>query len=128
MPIFLDPDLNEVPLLITTVQSRSISAGKTVFLDSVINSAWEQALVIYLNDERYQHQIGSFIRPSSLIIPPQPADYTLHLIGYHKRSHAEASLPWVASAGSSVGPITIAWDDSAEDGDYRDLRLNWLTD
>jgi hypothetical protein len=128
MPIFLDPDFNELPLLPSTLQSRYISAGKRVFLESCISSPWEQALVIYLGDDIYPHQIGSYLRPTFLEIPAQPQDYMINLLAFHKRSHANEWLPWVPSAGQSAGPITIAWDDSAEDGDYRDLRINLLTD
>jgi hypothetical protein len=128
MFVFLDPDNVETPLLFNSVQTRIIPAGKQVFLDACIGSAWEQALVIYQNDVRYPHQIGSFIRPISLVIPALEFEYHLNLIAFHKRSHANAELPWVASAGQSVGPVVTAWDDSAEDGDYRDLRVNLLTD
>ncbi len=126
--MYLDPDNNLIPLLPTTVQTRFIGAGKTAFIDAVLNSAWEQALVLYIGDVRYGHQIGSHLRPLNLVLPPQPFDYQLNMVAFHKRAFLNAELPWIASNGTTVGPIGMAWDDSADDMDFRDLRINLVTD
>jgi len=128
MPQFLDPEGNVVPLGDTAALSLIIPAGRTVLLYASFDGGWEQAAVIYLNEERFESQLGSFVlRSTSLEIPAQDADYTLTLIGWHKRSNANPDLPWVASRGRRFGPVVFAWDDSAEDEDYRDLRIKLLT-
>jgi hypothetical protein len=123
-----DPEGNASVLSDKSALILSIPAEQNVHLYASFDSAWEQAVVIYLNDVRFENQLGSYIlRPSVLTIPKQEAPYELSLVGWHKRSNANASLPWIASRGQRIGPVVFAWDDSAEDGDYRDVRIKLVT-
>jgi hypothetical protein len=124
----LDPEGNPSFLAENSALSLSIPAGQNVHLYATFDSAWEQAVVIYLDGRRYENQLGSYIlRPSVLVIPKQEKDYELTLVAWHKRSNPNASLPWVASRGQRIGPVVFAWDDSAGDGDYRDVRIKLVT-
>lgn len=123
-----DPEGNPSYLTENSALSLSITAGQNVHLYASFDSAWEQAVVIYLGDKRHDNQLGSYLlRPSVLIIPAQEEDYELTLVAWHKRSSPNASLPWIASRGQRIGPIVFAWDDSAGDGDYRDVRIKLVT-
>jgi len=113
----------------TSALSLIIPAERSVYLYASFDSAWEQALVAHINGERFENQLGSyFLRPAFLIIPPQASEYELTLVAWHKRSNPNASLPWLASRGRRMGPVVLAWDDSADDEDYRDMRVKLLTD
>ena len=128
MSTHFDPEGIPSVLSDTSALSLIIPAERSVFLYASFDGSWEQALVIYLNGERFENQIGSFVlRQSVLVIPPQPAEYQLTLVGWHKRSNANPDLPWVASRGRRIGPVVFAWDDSADDEDYRDMRIKLLT-
>jgi len=123
-----DPEGNASVLADTSALVLSIPAEQRVHLYASFDSAWEQALVIYINGERYEDQLGSYVlRPNALTIPKQDAPYELTLVAWHKRSNANADLPWVASRGQRMGPVVFAWDDSADDNDYRDLRVKLVT-
>lgn len=112
----------------TSALSLIIPADLNVHLYASFDSAWEQAVVVLINGERYENQIGSYIlRPHFLLIPKRDAQYDLTLVGWHKRSNPNAELPWVASKGRRFGPVVFAWDDSAEDEDYRDIRIKLVT-
>jgi hypothetical protein len=129
MPLHFDPNGNESILHPTSVLSLIIPADCGVYLYASFDAAWEQAVVLHINGERFENQIGSFIlRPSFLALPKQPTGYELALVGWHKRSAPDAALPWVASRGRRIGPVVFAWDDSAEDEDYRDIRIKLVTD
>lgn len=129
MSIRLDPEGNESVLYPTSALSLIIPPDRGVHLFASFDPAWEQAVTLCLNGERYGSQLGSFmLRPNFLTIPPQPAEYELTLVGWHKRSNANAFLPWVASHGRRIGPVVFAWDDSAGDEDYRDTRVKLVTD
>lgn len=130
MSLHIDPNEIESVLHPTSVLTLMIPAGRKVYLYASFDSAWEQALVAYIDGERYECQLGSFphLRPASLVIPAQANDYELTLVGWHKRSSPNAALPWVASRGQRIGPVVFAWDDSADDDDYRDMRIKLLTD
>jgi hypothetical protein len=124
----LDPEGNVSVLGDTSAITVIIPPEQTVLLYASFEGAWEQAAVLYLNGERFENQLGSFVlRSNSLSIPPQPAQYELTLVGWHKRSNANPDLPWIASRGRRIGPVVFAWDDSAEDEDYRDMRIKLLT-
>ena len=128
MSTHFDPEGNASFLADTSALSLVIPPEVNVFLYASFDSAWEQAVVLYCNGERMENQIGSFIlRPSALVISPQGAQYELTLVGWHKRSNPNAHLPWVASRGRRIGPVVFAWDDSAEDEDYRDIRIKLVT-
>lgn len=128
MSTHFDPEGNASILADTSVLSLIIPQDLSVFLYASFDSAWEQAVVLYSNGERMENQIGSYIlRPNVLVLPPQAAQYELSLVGWHKRSNANANLPWVASRGRRIGPVVFAWDDSAEDEDYRDVRIKLVT-
>ena len=128
MSLQYDPEGNEAVLFPTSSLSLIIPAEREVFLYANFDTAWEQAVVLYLDGVRYENQLGSYIlRPSFLAIPKQPADYELSLVGWHKRSNPNPHLPWVASRGRRNGPVVFAWDDSAEDDDYRDIRVKLVT-
>jgi hypothetical protein len=129
MSTHFDPEGNELQLHPTTALSLLIPAGRTVFLYASFEGGWEQAVVIHLDGQRFENQLGSYIlRPSVLEVPKQSADYTLTLVGWHKRSNPNAALPWVPSRGRRLGPVVFAWDDSADDEDYRDIRIKLVTD
>ncbi|MCE0484623.1 MAG: hypothetical protein LV479_10345 [Methylacidiphilales bacterium] len=128
MPINLDPEGIESTLTPTSALSLIIPAGRLVHLFASFDSAWEQAVLIYINGLRYENQVGSYIlRPQSLTVPVQLEQYELTLVGWHKRSDPNAALPWVASRGRRFGPVVFAWDDSADDEDYRDTRIKLVT-
>jgi hypothetical protein len=123
-----DPEGNASLLSENSALSLSIPADQNVHLYASFDSAWEQAVVIYINGSRYENQLGSYIlRPSVLTIPKQEAGFELTLVAWHKRSNPNAGLPWIASRGQRIGPVVFAWDDSAEDGDYRDVRIKLVT-
>jgi hypothetical protein len=123
-----DPEGNPSVLSDYSALSLVIPEEQYVHLYASFDSAWEQAVVLYINGERYKDQLGSYIlRPSVLIIPKRDAAYELTMVAWHKRSSPNAVLPWVASRGWRIGPIVFAWDDSAEDGDYRDARIKLVT-
>jgi hypothetical protein len=128
MNIHFDPEGNASLLSEYSALSLSIPAEQNVHLYASFDSAWEQAVVIYLNGARFESQLGSYIlRPSVLTIPKQEGPFELTLVAWHKRSNPNASLPWIASRGQRIGPVVFAWDDSAEDGDYRDVRIKLVT-
>ena len=128
MSFQFDPEGNEAPLNPTTALSLIIPAEQEVFLYASFDGAWEQAVVLYLNGQRFENQLGSYIlRPNFLSVPRQASEYELTLVGWHKRSSPNAALPWVASRGQRFGPVVFAWDDSAEDGDFRDTRIKLVT-
>jgi hypothetical protein len=123
-----DPEGNVSSLADNSSLSLIIPAEQNVHLYASFDAAWEQAVVIYINGQRYEHQLGSYVlRPDVLTIPRQDAPYELSLVAWHKRSNADSTLPWVASRGQRIGPVVFAWDDSAEDGDYRDTRIKLVT-
>ncbi len=124
----IDPEGNVSVLGDTSAITVIIPAEQTVLLFASFEGGWEQAAVFFINGERFENQIGSFLlRSNSLSIPPQPAQYELTLVGWHKRTSADPKLPWIASRGRRIGPVVFAWDDSAEDEDYRDMRIKLLT-
>jgi hypothetical protein len=128
MPTHFDPEGIESVLADTSALSLIIPAELKVFLYASFDGAWEQALVLYRNGERIEEQMGSFVlRSNALVLPPQASQYELTLVGWHKRSDANPNLPWVASRGRRIGPVVFAWDDSAEDDDYRDIRIKLVT-
>ncbi len=123
-----DPEGNASLISDNSTLSLSIPAGQNVHLYASFDSAWEQAVVIYIDGTRFENQLGSYIlRPSVLSIPKQESAYELALVAWHKRSNPNASLPWIASRGQRIGPVVFAWDDSADDGDYRDVRIKLVT-
>lgn len=128
METHLDPEGNPSMLSDYSALSLVIPADQNVHLYASFDTAWEQAIVLYINGERYKDQLGSYIlRPSMLTIPKQEISYELTLVAWHKRSNPNAALPWVASRGQRIGPVVFAWDDSAEDGDYCDTRIKLVT-
>jgi hypothetical protein len=128
METHLDPEGNPSMLSDYSALSLVIPADQNVHLYATFDTAWEQAVVLYINGERYKDQLGSYIlRPSMLTIPKQEISYELTLVAWHKRSNPNAALPWVASRGQRIGPVVFAWDDSAEDGDYCDTRIKLVT-
>ena len=123
-----DPEGNPSLLTENSALTLQIPADQNVHLFASFDAAWEQAVVIYINGSRFDAQLGSYIlRPSVLTIPKQDAPFELSLVAWHKRSNANATLPWIASRGQRIGPVVFAWDDSAEDGDYRDVRIKLVT-
>jgi hypothetical protein len=129
MSLHFDPNGNESILHPTSALSIIIPPDRGVYLYASFDGAWEQAVVLHINGERFENQVGSFIlRPSFLAVPPQATEYELALVGWHKRSAPNPELPWVASRGKRIGPVVFAWDDSAEDEDYRDIRIKLVTD
>jgi hypothetical protein len=128
MSIHFDPEGHASMLADNSALSLYIPAEQNVHLYASFDTAWEQAVVLYINGERYDGQMGNFVlRSSVLTIPKQSEAFQLTLVGWHKRSNANADLPWVASHGQRIGPVVLAWDDSAEDGDYRDARIKLVT-
>jgi hypothetical protein len=128
MNTHFDPDGNGSVLAENSALALHIPAGQNVHLYASFDTAWEQAVVLYINGERYEPQIGSFfLRPPVLTISKREEPYELVLVGWHKRSDANAALPWIASRGQRIGPVILAWDDSADDGDYRDTRIKLVT-
>ena len=128
MYVNIDPEGNVSGIFPDSPLSLNIPAGHAVHLFASFDSAWEQAIVIYINGERFDHQMGSFIlRPKVVNIPKREESYELTLVAWHKRTDPNPDLPWVASRGQRIGPVVFAWDDSAEDGDYRDARVKLVT-
>ena len=128
MSIQFDPEGNPSVLNDYSALSLFIPAEQSVHLYASFDDAWEQAVVLFINGERYKYQLGSYLlRQNMLSIPARDAGYELTMVAWHKRSNPNASLPWVASRGQRVGPVVFAWDDSAEDGDYRDVRIKLVT-
>ena len=128
MYIHFDPEGNPSVLIENSALSLTIPGDLNVHLYASFDAAWEQAVVLYIDGERYENQLGNYIlRPSVLSIPKRDLAYELTLVAWHKRSNPNASLPWVASRGQRIGPVVFAWDDSAGDGDYRDVRIKLLT-
>jgi len=128
MNTHFDPEGNASVLAENSALSLMIPGDQNVHLYASLDAAWEQAVVIYIDGERYENQLGNYIlRPNVLIIPKREAAYELTLVAWHKRSNPNASLPWVASRGQRIGPVVFAWDDSAGDGDYRDVRIKLVT-
>jgi hypothetical protein len=128
MSIYFDPEGNASSLFNDSALSLRIPEEQNVHLYASFDTAWEQAVVICIDGEPYEMQLGSFIlRPAALIIPKRETSFELTLVAWHKRSSPNAALPWVASRGQRMGPVVFAWDDSAEDGDYRDVRIKLVT-
>jgi hypothetical protein len=128
MSIHFDPEGNASTLSNDSALSLHINAGQNVHLYASFDGGWEQAVVLFINGERFDSQLGSYIlRPNVLTVPQREESYELTLVAWHKRSDANASLPWIASHGQRVGPVVFAWDDSADDGDYRDTRIKLVT-
>jgi hypothetical protein len=128
MYVNFDPEGSVSAIFPDSPLSLMVPAGYNVHLYASFDSAWEQAVVIYIDGEKYDEQLGSFVlRPRALVIPKREAAFELTLVAWHKRSDANPALPWVASRGQRFGPVVFAWDDSAEDGDYRDTRIKLVT-
>ena len=128
MYVNIDPEGNVSGIFPDSPLSLMVPAGHNVHLYGSFDSSWEQAVVVYIDGQRYDHQIGSFVlRPKTMTIPQREEGYELTLVAWHKRSDPNPDLPWVASRGQRVGPVMFAWDDSAEDGDYRDARVKLVT-
>ena len=128
MSAHFDPEGNASVLSDNSALSLVIPAEQNVHLYASFDTAWEHAVVIYIDGVRHENQLGSYIlRPSVLTIPQREASYELTLVAWHKRSNPNAALPWVASRGQRIGPVVFAWDDSAEDGDYCDTRVKLVT-
>jgi hypothetical protein len=128
MNTHLDPEGNASTLLDNSALFLSIPANQNIHLYASFDSAWEQAVVVYIDGERYDNQLGSYVlRPAAMMIPARESGYLLTLVAWHKRSNPNASLPWIASRGQRIGPVVFAWDDSADDGDYRDARIKLVT-
>lgn len=128
MYVNIDPEGNVSGIFPDSPLSLVIPAGHNVHLYASFDSAWEQAVVIYIDGQRHERQLGSFVlRDKVLTIPKSDTAFELTLVAWHKRSDANPDLPWVASRGQRVGPVVFAWDDSAEDGDYRDVRVKLVT-
>lgn len=128
MSTYFDPEGNASALTDTSALTLSIPAEQNVHLYASFDTAWEQAVVILVDGVRFGSQLGSYIlRQNALTIPRQDTPYELTLVGWHKRSDANATLPWVASRGQRIGAVVFAWDDSADDGDYRDTRVKLVT-
>ncbi len=128
MSLHLDPEGIESVITDSSALSLIIPGGQNVHLYASFDGGWEQAIVLFINGIRYENQMGSYIlRSASLVIPKHDGQYDLTLVGWHKRSAADANLPWVASRGQRIGPVVFAWDDSALDGDYRDARIKLVT-
>ena len=128
MYLHFDPEGNVSALSDQSALSLFIPANQNVHLFASFDSAWEQAVVLYIDGARYENQLGSYIlRPSVLTVPKRENGYELTLVAWHKRSNPNSALPWVASRGQRIGPVVFAWDDSAEDGDYRDVRIKLVT-
>jgi len=128
MSTHFDPEGIASFLADTSALSLVIPAETNVYLYASFDGAWEQAVVLYRNGERIEEQMGSYIlRPQALVLSPQASQYELTLVGWHKRSNPNANLPWVPSRGRRIGPVVFAWDDSAEDEDYRDIRIKLVT-
>jgi hypothetical protein len=128
MSTHFDPDGNESVLTSSSALSLLIPAELSVYIYASFDGAWEQAVIFYVNGVRFENQIGSFIlRPNSVVIPPQASQFEFAMVAWHKRSNPNSNLPWVASRGRRIGPVVFAWDDSAEDEDYRDVRIKLVT-
>jgi hypothetical protein len=128
MYVNIDPEGNVSGIFPDSPLSLVIPAGYSVHLFASFDGAWEQAVVLYIDGQRYENQLGSFVmREKVITIPKRDTPFELTLVAWHKRSDANAELPWVASRGQRVGPVVFAWDDSAEDGDYRDVRVKLVT-
>ena len=128
MYVNIDPEGNVSGIFPDSPLSLLIPAGHNVHLYASFDGAWEQAVVVYLDGQRHDSQLGSFVlRDKVITIPQRETSFELTLVAWHKRSDANPSLPWVASRGQRVGPVVFAWDDSAEDGDYRDVRIKLVT-
>ena len=128
MHTHFDPEGNASILIDGSALTLSVPCEQNVHLFASFDGAWEQAVLIYIDGERYDAQLGSYIlRPSVLTIPKREFAYELTLVAWHKRSSANATLPWVASRGQRIGPVVFAWDDSADDADYRDVRIKLVT-
>src|SRR5271155_235065 len=95
-----DPEGNASALSDNSALSLVIPAEQSVHLYASFDSAWEQAVVVYIDGVRYENQLGSYIlRPSVLTIPKRDASYEITLVAWHKRSNPNAMLPWIASRG-----------------------------
>jgi len=128
MAIHIDPDGYPNTLTDSSAITLHISDGVAVHLDASFDSAWEQAVTAFINGVPFEGQLGSYIlRPNFIVIPPQAEGYELTLVGWHKRCRPNAHLPWVASRGRRFGAVVFAWDDSADDEDYRDIRVKLVT-
>jgi hypothetical protein len=100
MATYLDPEGNASTLSDHSALSLIIPAEQNVHLYASFDGGWEQAVVIFINGERHENQLGSYIlRPSVLTIPKREESYELTLVAWHKRSDANATLPWIASRG-----------------------------
>jgi hypothetical protein len=128
MSTHIDPEGNASILPDNAALSLTIPAEQNVHLYASFDTAWEQAVVFFIDGERYENQLGSYVlRPSLLTIPKRDEPYELTMVAWHKRSNPNAALPWVASRGQRIGPVVFAWDDSADDADYRDVRIKLVT-
>jgi len=108
MYVNIDPEGNVSGIFPDSPLSLVIPAGYSVHLFGSFDSSWEQAIVVYIDGQRYDHQIGSFIlRPKVVSIPKREESYELTLVAWHKRSDPNPDLPWVASRGQRIGPVVL---------------------
>jgi hypothetical protein len=101
MPTHFDPEGNASVLTDYSALSLTIPAEQSVHLYASFDSAWEQAVVLFIDGERYEGQLGSYIlRPTVLTIPKREASYELTLVAWHKRSNPSA-LDRLSSPGTT---------------------------
>jgi hypothetical protein len=94
-------------------------------------AGWEQAITLYMDEDaglqtRLNVQLGTFRRPSILIIKNAKANAWLGLGAWHKKGTAhDPHVGWSASQYKTPSPIMVgetavcAWEDGG-DGDYND--------
>ena len=122
-----DPDNIQRPILDSTAQSFEVPANKGAYLHGSFNASWEQAAIVYADGARVG-QIGSYNRPTFLVVGKKPTKQTVTIAGWHKRGGPNGSLPWNASRGRKAGNIVIGFDDSGDDGDFNDCIVKVVID
>src|SRR5271163_4350230 len=80
MYVNIDPEGNVSGIFPDSPLSLMIPAGHSLHLFASFDSAWEQAVVIYIDGQRYDHQLGSyFLRPRTITIPRREEAFELTL-------------------------------------------------
>jgi hypothetical protein len=76
MSTHIDPEGNASILPDNAALSLTIPAEQNVHLYASFDTAWEQAVVFFIDGERYENQLGSYVlRPSLLTIPKRDEPY-----------------------------------------------------
>lgn len=120
---FRDPDFQWQPINNTFAPELKVPPFATAFLFGKSEASWEQAIVVYIDEQRQAAQFGTFGRTNVMGLPMRDRTQRLSLAGWHKRSGPDSEQPWVVSNGDLSGNLA-SWEDTLnENADFNDYQI-----